>query len=161
MDVVVIGVEYTETGKIGDFEWMLLQPQYKNAIFLYCDVETALFSDDCEYGYANLRKYIKLGKTVPITICTLEEGCYSCLNIYNKMIIEAAFSRIKWLIQNNSVDTVFYPIYKQVDETNYEIRILNEHPFVHADVISFIMKKINSISISPIRMMIKKRSNTI
>ena len=32
MDVVVIGVEYTETGKIGDFEWMLLQPQYKNAI---------------------------------------------------------------------------------------------------------------------------------
>jgi hypothetical protein len=77
------------------------------------------------------------------------------------MIIEAAFSRIKWLIQNNSIDTIFYPIYKQVDETNYEIRILNEHPFVHADVISFIMKKINSISILPIRIMIKKRSNTI
>jgi hypothetical protein len=145
----VIGVKFDGKNKIGDFEWMVQQPLYKNAVFLYCDTDDADFSSDL-FG---LRVYRP--RTIPIPVCSKENGCFSCLNIYNKLIINAAFNRLHDYIKDNNITTVFYSF-----ENTLDIRVLHEHPFVASSVITYIMQKIQQISTQSIRLLIPQNSKS-
>ncbi len=139
----VIGIKYDGKNKFGDFEWMIHQPQYETAVFIYFDTDDVHFSSDI-FG---LRQYKQ--RAFPIPVCTKESGCFSCLNIYNKLIINAAFNNLNNYIKDNNITTVFYSF-----ENNLNIRVLNEHPFVHSSVISYIMDKIKNISPLPINLLV-------
>jgi len=146
----VIGVKFDGKNKIGDFEWMVQQPLYKNAVFLYCDTDDADFSSDL-FG---LRAYRP--RTFPIPVCSKENGCFSCLNIYNKLIINAAFNNLhNYIKDNNNITTVFYSFDKTLD-----IRLLHEHPFVASSVITYIMEKIRQISTQAIRLLVPQNSKS-
>jgi len=137
MNIDVVGVKT-------DFERMIME--HANAFFLYCDTDDWLFSNDV-YG---LRKYRQ--KAFAIPVCTKEDGCFKGLGVYNKMIIDVAFNRLFAAIQNNpDIDTVYYLF---DDTSNYCIRVVHEHPFVHTSVVSYIMKKIFSISNRPLKIMV-------
>jgi hypothetical protein len=136
----VFGVKYTGKNKIGDLEWMMAHPDFKNAIFLYCDSDDVFFSSDL-YG---LRQYKR--RAFPIPVCSETNGCFSGLSIYNKLMINMAFNHLHDFIKDNSdIDTVFYSF-----ETG-DIRVLHEHPFVCPSVISYIMTKIREISDKPVQ----------
>jgi hypothetical protein len=145
----VIGVKYNGKNKIGDFDWMLQQPQYNRAVFIYCDTDDVGFSSDI-FG---LRHY--KSRAFPIPVCTKEDGCFSCLNIYNKLVINAAFNHLNNHIKDNNITTVFYSF-----ENNLNIRVLHEHPFVDASVVSYIMEKIKTISTQPIRLLVPQNSKS-
>jgi len=133
---MMIAVKYEGKNKIGDFEWMIQQPAYDTAIFIYCDTDDAPVSLDI-FG---LRAY--KSRAFPIPVCSKESGCFTCLNIYNKLIINAAFNHLTNFIKDNNITTVFYSF---AYENNPEIRVTHEHPFVGADVVSYIMAKITSL----------------
>jgi hypothetical protein len=143
MNVNVIGVKYAGKNKIGDFDWMISQPEYNNAIFLYCD------TDDC---FFSLRQ--KKQGAFPIPVCSEENGCFSCLNIYNKLIINMAFNNLIIAIREKNIETVFYSF---DDDNNFNFRVLHEHPFVDMSVITYIMTKINALSCKSIKLMIQKK----
>ena len=145
----VIGVKFDGKHKIGDFEWMLRQPQYDHVVFIYCDTDDVGFSSDI-FG---LRQY--KSRAFPIPVCSKENGCFSCLNIYNKLIINAAFNNLNNHIKDNNITTVFYSF-----ENNLNIRVLHEHPFVDASIISYIMEKIKHIYPVPIRVMVPQNSKS-
>jgi hypothetical protein len=137
MDIDVVGVK-------NDYERMIME--HANAFFLYCDTDDWLFSSDV-YG---LRKYRE--KVFAIPVCTKENGCFAGLSVYNKMIIDVAFNRLFSAIrQNPDIDTVYYSF---DDASNYCIRVVHEHPFVHTSVVSYIMKKIFSISNRAVRILV-------
>jgi hypothetical protein len=137
MNIDVVGVNT-------DYERMIME--HENAVFLYCDTDDWLFSSDV-YGF---RKY--RGKAFAIPVCTKEEGCFTCLNVYNKMIIDVAFNKLFSAIEHNpEIDTVYYLF---DDASNYCIRVVHEHPFVDTSVVSYIMKKIFSISNRPVKIMV-------
>lgn len=136
----VLGVKYTGKNTIGDLEWMIAQPIFKNAVFLYCDSDDVFFSSDL-YG---LRLYKQ--RAFPIPVCSDTNGCFSGLSVYNKLMINMAFNRLRDFLKDNSdIDTVFYSF-----ETG-DIRVLHEHPFLDKSVISYIMTKIRELSDQPIQ----------
>ena len=145
----VIGVKFNGKNKFGDFEWMVQQPLYETAVFVYCDTDDVDFSSEI-FG---LRQYKP--RAFPIPVCSKENGCFSCLNIYNKLIINAAFNHLNNYIKDNNITTVFYSF-----DNNLNIRVLHEHPFVDASVISYIMEKIKTISTRPIRLLIPQNSRS-
>lgn len=145
----MIGVKYDGKNKIGDFEWMIQQPLYERAIFIYCDTDDAHVSRDI-FG---LRAHKSRAFSIPV--CSKETGCFSCLNIYNKLIINAAFNNLTNYIKDNNITTVFYSI-----ENNYNIRVLHEHPFVDPTVIDYIMQKIAGVFTTPVRLLIPQNSKS-
>jgi hypothetical protein len=149
MNVDVVAVKYVGKDKMGDFSWMVLQPQYKDVVFLYCDVDDCLFSLDI-YGLRGHKD-----KTCHIPICSKEDGCFSCLNMYNKMIINAAFDRLRNHILEKDVKMIFYSFEdKNMKQT---IRYSDEHPFVDESVIEYIMEKIKILSSRPLKIMAPKK----
>jgi hypothetical protein len=141
MNIDVVGVKT-------DYERMIME--HANAFFLYCDTDDWLFSSDV-YGF---RKYGE--RVFAIPVCTKEDGCFKGLNVYNKMIIDVAFNRLFSAIKHNpDIDTVYYLF---DDASNYCIRVVHEHPFVHTSVVSYIMKKIFSISNRPLKIMVSSKN---
>ena len=65
------------------------------------------------------------------------------------------FTGINNYIKDNNITTVFYSF-----DNNLNIRVLHEHPFVDASVISYIMEKIKTISTRPIRLLIPQNSRS-
>ena len=156
MNVDVVAVKYVGKDKIGDFNWMVLQPQYKDVVFLYCDVDDCLFSLDI-YGLRGHKD-----KAFHIPICSKEDGCFSSLNMYNKMIINAAFDRLRNHILEKDTKMIFYSFedknMKQQTQTQTQtIRYSHEHPFVDESVIEYIMEKIKNLSSRPLKIMAPKK----
>lgn len=148
MNVDVVAVKFVGKDKMGDFTWMVLQPHFKDVVFLYCDVDDSLFSLDI-YG---LRQH--KDKAFHIPICSREDGCFSCLNMYNKMIINAAFDRLRKHILEKDVKMIFFSFEDNIKQT---IRYLHEHPFVDPLVIEYIMEKIKNLSLRPLKIMAPKK----
>ena len=80
--------------------------------------------------------------------------------MYNKMIINAAFDRLRNHILEKDTKMIFYSFedknMKQQTQTQ-TIRYSHEHPFVDESVIEYIMEKIKNLSSRPLKIMAPKK----
>jgi hypothetical protein len=159
MDISVIGIETS------DLSGFMYDEKYKNAFFLYCDVEEYCYSCDDENGFKKVRSYNNywFRRCIGIPVCSRIDGCYkNGLNTYNRQLIDNSFKTAIESIKKYGFDTVYYSVSNQTDHLNDTIRVLEEHPFVHPSIIQYIMNKIKSVTTRNIQVMIRKpRANTI
>jgi len=159
MDVKIFAVE------TDDLFNLIHDEKYKKTFFFYCDVEEFCYSCDDEGGFKRVRKFNNywFRQCIGIPVCSRTHGCYmNGLNMYVKQLIDNSFKTAVESIQLHKFDTVFYPVSKQTNGFNIDIRVYEEHPFVHTSVVSYIMKKIKELSTQNIMLMMKRsRSNTI
>mgnify|MGYP000179503575 CR=1 FL=1 len=147
MCVEIIAVESVKTDAVGNFAWMVKQTRYSRALFLYLDVEEELMSVDADFGYNELRKYNGI-RSFSIGVCSKVYGCYSCLNTFTRQIVDIGFRRIADAIATSNYDTVYF---STIDKS--------EHAFLGDSVIKYIMRKLQGLSNSNIKMLVKKQIN--
>ncbi len=120
MSVQIIGSIYDGNNKPGDFAWMLNQPQYDDAFFIFNDNEECFVAhrDDpagvvgCTAGDGNaiIRPYqCSTCRVLGIPTGTLQpfQG-YSALTPHVKALIDSAIGTIRQLIASNGNKRVFY-----------------------------------------------------
>ena len=147
MYIEIIAVESVKTDAVGNFAWMVKQPRYDRALFIYLDVEEELMCVDADFGYNELRKYNGI-RSFSIGVCSKVYGCYSCLNMFTRQIVDIGFRRIADAIATRNYDTVYF---STIDTT--------EHAFLGDSVIKYIMRKLQGLSNSNIKMLVKKRND--
>jgi len=158
MNISIIGVE------IDDLFDLMYDDKYKNAFFIYCDVEEFCYSCDDEGGFKRIRKFNNywFRRCVGIPVCSRVEGCYIGINTFTRQMIDNAFRIAAESILKYGFDTIYYQIAEQQHEIKNEICVYDEHPFVNITVVQYIMKKLQDLSTQNIRLMIKRRrANTI
>ncbi len=141
----VIGIKFEEKDKIGDFEYMNEQEEYKNSLFIFNDNEE--YHNTCRRGAGNavMRKYNKYNKNLEkpksagIPTGTLSDGGYTELNNEVKTTIDSAFEEIKELIKLHNYDTIYYSVGKN-NKLGTSIFVVDE------EVINYIDHLINSLN---------------
>ena len=138
----VIAVETVKTDGVGNFAWMVAREKYKNAFFIYLDVDEELWCTDPDFGYNSLRIWNGF-RSFSIGVCSKSDGCYSCLNVFTRQIIDNGFLRI-WeaATANSEIDTVYFNVAKF---TNPSIDI-SQHAFVGEGVVKYIMRKLEELT---------------
>lgn len=110
-------------GKVGDFYWMIQQPQYENTLFLYNDNQEQFLQfmkylsdpsqkeDSCDAGGGNaiIRPYqcVNPPRAAGIPTGTSLEGGYTNLE-QAKPVIDLAFDRIEQLLQTGLYREIAY-----------------------------------------------------
>jgi hypothetical protein len=158
MDINLIGVE------TNDLSGLIYDEKYKNAFFIYYDVEEYCYSCDDENGFKPIRRFNNywFRRCIGIPVCSRMYGCYNGVNTFTRQLIDNSFKTVVESIQKYGFDTVFYQI--SITNPGYinEIRVYEEHPFVHSSVVEYITNKIKMLSTKNIKIMIKRsRANTI
>ena len=138
----VIAVKTVKTDGVGNFAWMVAREKYKNAFFIYLDVDEELWCTDPDFGYNSLRIWNGF-RSFSIGVCSKSDGCYSCLNVFTRQIIDNGFLRI-WeaATANSEIDTVYFNV---ANFNNPSIDI-SQHAFVGEDVVKYIMRKLEELS---------------
>jgi hypothetical protein len=146
----IVAVEFA------NLSWMTHQSQFASAIFIYIDTEERTHSTDDDHGYMEISK-MNGTRSFPISVCSHNHGCYSCLNPFTRQMIDICFRRISNKLNEGPFDTVFFSV------TDYQNVIIDvrEHAFIGNDVVNYIMLKIKSLSTENIKMMIKQNRHTI
>jgi len=138
----VIAVKTVKTDGVGNFAWMVAQKKYKNAFFIYLDVDEELWYTDPDFGYNSLRIWNGF-RSFSIGVCSKSDGCYSCLNVFTRQIIDNGFLRIREAAAVNlEIDTVYFNV---ANFNNLSIDI-GHHAFVGEDVVKYIMRKLEELS---------------
>ena len=138
----VIAVETVKTDGVGNFAWMILQEKYKNAFFIYLDVDEELWCTDSDFGYNLLRVWNGF-RSFSIGVCSKSDGCYFCLNVFTRQIIDNGFSRIQEAAAANSkINTVYFNV------ANFNVPSIDtsQHAFVGESVVKYIMRKLEELS---------------
>lgn len=116
--VQVIGVRYTSPETYGDFNWMITQPEFSNALFIFNDNEEHHETPIQGLGNASIRPYNKYFKLASITkprsagipTGTLRRGGYSMLTNQVQETIDDAIIEIKELIETYGYDSIYYSV---------------------------------------------------
>ena len=138
----VIAVKTVKTDGVGNFAWMVAQEKYKNAFFIYLDVDEELWCTDPDFGY-NLLRIWNGFRSFSIGVCSKSDGCYSCLNVFTRQIIDNGFSRIREAATVNlEINTVYFNV------ANFIVPSIDtgQHAFVGEDVVKYIMRKLEELS---------------
>lgn len=113
----VVGIRYIDSGTFGDFNWMITQPEYSNALFVFNDNEEHHETPIQGLGNASIRPYNKYSdntitkpRSAGIPTGTLRRGGYQMLTNQVQETIDDAIIEIKELIQTYKYDTVYYSI---------------------------------------------------
>ena len=138
----VIAVESVKTDGIGNFAWMIKQEKYNRALFIYLDVDEELWRTDSDFGYNELRVFNGI-RSFSIGVCSKSDGCYFCLNVFTRQIIDNGFRRIEDAIKINDI-RVFDTIYFNVSD-NMTIDT-SGHAFVGKSVVRYIMRKLEILA---------------
>jgi hypothetical protein len=115
----LIGVSYERVGEFGDFGWMIEQPGYADALFIFNDNERQFLmhrrephtGSGCYEGGGNavIRPYQCQDPPRAAGIPTGASGRgYQVLDAHVRSIIDRAISDIKELLRTGSYDRVFY-----------------------------------------------------
>ena len=96
-------------GKEGDFGWMIKQPQYEKALFVFNDNESQFlaYMDGISVGGGNavIRPYQGVG----VRAAGVPTGPgYDALTTENKAIIDRALARIRALLKTGGYATLVY-----------------------------------------------------
>lgn len=137
----VIGVETVKTDGIGNFVWMIKQEKYKNAFFIYLDVDEELWCVDSDFGY-NLLRIWNGFRSFSIGVCSKSCGCYFSVNAFTRQIIDNGFDKIlnAVIASNGKIDTVYFNVAKHSSYID-----TSQHPFIGEDVVKYIMKKLHHL----------------
>ncbi len=111
----LIPVEFKGLGKEGDFTYMIKEPRYKDALFIFNENEEAFLSEFKKgtKGNAAIRPYRYTDPVRAIGIPTghryrfYGEG-YKSLTNRNKMIIDTAIIELRELLSTRRYNKVFY-----------------------------------------------------
>lgn len=115
----VYGCVFKHSNTIGDFSWMILQPEFQNYLFIFND-NTESFPNNyptldkinCEKGGGNaaIRPYqcVKPPKSKGIPTGSLTNGGFTSLTPNVKNIIDIALSQIKDILSNYKYDGIIY-----------------------------------------------------
>ena len=138
--VNVIGTIYQGNNKLGDFNWMIKQPEYNNSLFIYNDNIEHHLSNRKGNGNAIIRQYNKYSnlakpRSAGIPTGTLTNGGFTELSEEVKTLIDDCITGIKELIVKYKYDTVYF----SMDENGK----LGTSIFkVNKDVINYITEQI-------------------
>jgi hypothetical protein len=138
--VKVIGTIYEGNNKLGDFNWMIKQAEFKNCLFIFNDNIEHHLSNRKGAGNAIIRQYNKHSNLVKpmsagIPTGTLSKGGFDELSEEVKILIDDCIIGIKELIQKYKYDTVYFSADKngKLGTSIFE---------VNKDVIDYITEKI-------------------
>jgi len=113
--VKVIGTIYSKRNAVGDFEWMIEQPENKDALFIFNDNEEAYIANSDARGIGNavIRPYQKANPPRSTGVPTGHRFRgnaygYSELSPSVKHIIDASVQKIKELVKKHGYTTIFY-----------------------------------------------------
>ena len=147
--VQVIGVRYTSPGIYGDFNWMITQPEFSNALFIFNDNEEHHNSNKRGAGNAIIRQYNKYSdldvpRSVGIPTGTMSSGGYTTFNLETKNKIDGYFNELTELITQHKYTHLYYSA-----ESN---GMIGTSIFkVNHKVLEYITWKIHSLTNKPIK----------
>ena len=138
--VNVIGTVYEGNNKLGDFNWMIKQAEFKNCLFIFNDNVEHHGSNRKGGGNAIIRQYNKhsnLDKPMSagIPTGTLLNGGFTELSEEVKTLIDDCIIGIKELIEKYKYETVYFSADKN-GKLGTSIFKVNK------DVINYITEKI-------------------
>lgn len=116
MQVQVVGVQYNKPGVYGDFNWMIKQSEYSNALFIFNDNEEHHETCIKGHGNASIRIYNRFGnyksqpRSAGIPTGTLSQGGYSFLTSNVQKTVDNSIQEIKQLIQTFGYTKIFYSV---------------------------------------------------
>ena len=104
----------TGAGKVGDFEWMIKQPEYARSLFIFNDNETQFKAFHANEpngisaggGNAIIRPFQAGADPRAAGIPTGDSGGYQHLNAHVKGIIDEAIAYIKKLLESGRYDEI-------------------------------------------------------
>ncbi len=147
----VIGTIFTKPNQFGDFNWMILNPEYDNSLFIFNDNEE--HHNSCRQGGGNaiIRKYNKYSsldtpRSVGIPTGTMALGGYRTFNQEIKNKIDNYFEEIIELVNKYKYTTIYYS-----SELSNNGLIGTSIFKVNHKVLEYITWKIHSLSTNPIK----------
>lgn len=143
--VKIIKTIYEGRNEYGDFNFMIKQEEYDNALFIFNDNIEDHFNCVKGGGNAIIRKYnryskLEKPKSAGIPTGSLENGGFDKLNEVTKFIVLTAIQEIKDLIVKYKYDTVIYAIDKKTGKLGTSIFDVDDN------VIDFIDEQINLLT---------------
>lgn len=112
-DLEIIETQFIGRCKYGDFDWMIKQTEYSNALFIFNDDEERHGKSVEGKGNAVIRKYNKHSvfnppKSAGIPTGTMKRGGYKNLTSRSKFEIDQSIKEIKELIKKHNYKKIFY-----------------------------------------------------
>lgn len=135
--ISIYGTIFSVPGKLGDFEWMINQPEYRNSLFIFNDNIVHHNSSRKGAGNAVIRPYnkygfTKLGLSKPLsagipTGTSVQSNGFQDLNepivLPNglqttvKIVIDNSINEIKKLLHKYKYDAIYYSASNSTDAT--------------------------------------------
>lgn len=147
--VAVIGIVYDGPRKYGDFKWMLKQPEYEDALFIYNDnVKDSLDPNVMEGGgSAAIRNLSWRFSTPPRSVgvptgWSVASGGFDEMDIYSKKAIDFSIARI-WKIILDSNSQVTKVIYSCSREDKMKIGVSIFQP--HSSILNYINDQLHNL----------------
>lgn len=149
MNIQIYGTKFTKKGQIGDFEWMIQQPNYQNSLFIFNDNEEHHNDTKKGLGNAVIRPYNMHNSNIVIPLSagiptgTMLRGGYNFLTADVQKVIDGAINEIIELIKLYNYESIYYSVGPD--------NILGTGLFkVDKSVIQYIDKKIHELSIKEV-----------
>lgn len=149
MNIQIYGTKFTKRGQIGDFDWMIQQPNYQNSLFIFNDNEEHHMSMRRGAGNAVIRPYNKYNSNITIPLSagiptgTMLRGGYNFLTSDAQNVIDNSIKEIIELIKLHEYDSIYYSVGPD--------NVLGTGLFkVDKSVIEYIDKKIHELSIKEV-----------
>jgi len=138
----IIGTVYKDNNEYGDFEWMIRQTKYNDALFLFNDNMEHHMDSNEGAGNACIRKYNRFSsfhkypRSAGIITGSLRNGGFAELDKSTKNLIDINFEEIKYLIKKFGYKRIFYSRDKKSKKLGTCIFDVDD------DVLKYITKKI-------------------
>lgn len=116
MNTQIYGTKFTKKRTIGDFEWMIQQPEYKNSLFIFNDNEEHHLTMIRGGGNAVIRPFNKYNQNLEkplsagIPTGTMMKGGYDFLTTDVERTIDATLNEIIELIKKYNYDAIYYSV---------------------------------------------------
>lgn len=121
--VKIVGSKFTRSNVLGDFKWMISNPNFDNCLFIFNDNEEHHQTSVGGGGNAAIRPYNKHNKRISkprsagIPTGTLGSGGYRVLNDHVREVVDQAIQEIMELVQKYNYAEVYYSIADETDPT--------------------------------------------
>ena len=147
----VRGLVFTGTGKLGDFAWMITQPEYQDALFIFNDNEDQFEAHrtspesrtgpGCTHGggTAVIRPFQCLSPPRAVGIPTGTDQGYDRLSSHVKQLIDKATSQICKIILDQGYQRIFYSAQNEQGDLGHGIFNPSE------DVKTYIVKNLRDL----------------
>ena len=134
--VNVTPVFFTKSGQYGDMTWMITQPEYMDALFIFNDNASAFKAHSCNVGAGNgnirpfqCKPYGKRSYIQVIGIPTGPGWSEKCIPQDAKDLIDDAIRKARALIEKNKFKQVYYNGSANQTKPPWGDKIIGSHTF--------------------------------